>query len=74
MGHGPCPWTAWSWFPIAHKIVPGMLMAAACLDIPAIFISGGPMLAGKNPLTPAKVDLIMVFEAGRGVPAKYERS
>ncbi len=30
------------------KIVPGMLMAAARLDIPSIYISGGPMLAGKH--------------------------
>ncbi len=29
------------------KIVPGMLMAAALLDIPAIFINGGPMLPGR---------------------------
>lgn len=29
------------------KIVPGMLMAAARLNLPSIFISGGPMLAGK---------------------------
>ncbi len=32
--------------PNCDKIVPGMLMAAARLDLPAIFISGGPMLAG----------------------------
>jgi dihydroxy-acid dehydratase len=31
------------------KIVPGMLMAAARLDIPTIVISGGPMLAGEHP-------------------------
>ena len=30
------------------KIVPGMLMAAARLDIPAIVVTGGPMLAGKG--------------------------
>ena len=30
------------------KIVPGMLMAAARLNIPAIYISGGPMLAGSH--------------------------
>lgn len=50
--------------PNCDKIVPGMLMAAARLDIPAIFISGGPMLAGKHPDNPKeKVDLITVFEA-----------
>ena len=35
--------------PNCDKIVPGMLMAAARLDIPAIVISGGPMLAGNEP-------------------------
>jgi len=30
------------------KIVPGMLMAAGRLNIPAIYVSGGPMLAGKH--------------------------
>lgn len=30
------------------KIVPGMLMAAARLDVPAILVSGGPMLAGHH--------------------------
>jgi len=50
--------------PNCDKIVPGMLMAAARLDLPTIFISGGPMLAGKNPGNPKqKVDLITVFEA-----------
>ena len=43
------------------KITPGMLMAAARLDIPAIFISGGPMLAGR--LAGKKVDLNTVFMA-----------
>ena len=45
------------------KIVPGMLMAAARLDLPAILISGGPMLAGRNPINNAKIDLVSVFEA-----------
>jgi dihydroxy-acid dehydratase len=48
------------------KIVPGMLMAAARLDIPAIFICGGPMLAGINLQSHAasdKIDLISVFES-----------
>ncbi len=35
--------------PNCDKIVPGMLMAAARLDLPAIVISGGPMLAGEHP-------------------------
>ncbi len=33
--------------PNCDKVVPGMLMAAARLNIPAIFVSGGPMLAGR---------------------------
>jgi len=43
------------------KIGPGMLMAAMRLDIPAIFVSGGPMPAGKTP-DGRVVDLISVFE------------
>ncbi len=46
--------------PNCDKIVPGMLMAAARLNIPTIFISGGPMLAGE--INGKKVDLISVFE------------
>jgi dihydroxy-acid dehydratase len=47
--------------PNCDKIVPGMIMAAMRLDIPAIFISGGPMKAGKMP-DGAAIDLISVFE------------
>lgn len=43
------------------KIVPGMLMAAARLDIPAVFCGGGPMLAGR--LGERRVDLSDLFEA-----------
>lgn len=44
------------------KIVPGMLMAAARLNIPAIYISGGPMLSGR--LRDKRIDLIHgAFEA-----------
>lgn len=50
--------------PNCDKIVPGMLMAAARLDIPALVLSGGAMLAGKHPRKKnEKVDLISVFEA-----------
>jgi len=42
------------------KVVPGMLMAAVRLNIPAIFVSGGPMLAGDY--KGKKVDLSSVFE------------
>lgn len=47
--------------PNCDKIVPGMLMAAARLDIPTVFVSGGPMPAGKLPDGTA-VDLASVFE------------
>jgi len=43
------------------KIVPGMMMAAVRIDIPVIFISGGPMQAGRL-ASGEKVDLISVFE------------
>ena len=43
------------------KIVPGMLMAALRVNIPTIFVSGGPMKAGVNQQG-QKVDLISVFE------------
>ncbi len=50
--------------PNCDKIVPGMLMAAARLDLPTIFVSGGPMLAGRHPKNHnKKVDLITVFES-----------
>jgi dihydroxy-acid dehydratase len=47
--------------PNCDKIVPGMMMAAMRLDIPAIFVSGGPMPAGRTP-DGEVVDLISVFE------------
>lgn len=47
--------------PNCDKIVPGMLMAAARVDVPSIFISGGPMLSiNKNG---TQLDLNSVFEA-----------
>jgi dihydroxy-acid dehydratase len=47
--------------PNCDKIIPGMLMAAMRLNIPTIFISGGPMPAGQTP-DGQTVDLISVFE------------
>lgn len=47
--------------PNCDKIVPGMLMAAARLNIPSIVISGGPMLTGRYKGN--NVDLSTVFEA-----------
>jgi dihydroxy-acid dehydratase len=47
--------------PNCDKIVPGMLMGAMRVDIPTVFISGGPMAAGKTP-DGRTIDLISVFE------------
>ncbi len=51
--------------PNCDKVVPGMLMAAVRLNLPAIFVSGGPMLAGRlgNNNEGKKVDISSVFEA-----------
>ncbi len=58
------PFDAIVMVPNCDKIIPGMLMAAARLNIPAIFISGGPMLSGKHPnIKDKKIDLVTVFEA-----------
>ena len=62
------------------KITPGMLMAAMRLNIPAIFVSGGPMEAGKTKLSEQKLDLVdaMVMAADDSVDdatmAEVERS
>jgi dihydroxy-acid dehydratase len=55
--------------PNCDKVVPGMLMAALRLNIPAIVVSGGPMLAGK--VGEKVTDLIGVFE-GVGRVARGE--
>lgn len=47
--------------PNCDKIIPGMLMAAVRLNIPTIFVSGGPMKAGKS-AEGKTVDLISIFE------------
>jgi dihydroxy-acid dehydratase len=63
--------------PNCDKIIPGMLMAAVRLNIPSIFVSGGPMLAGRPPGGEV-IDLNSVFEAvgrvGKGemAPADLE--
>ena len=51
--------------PNCDKVVPGMLMVALRLNLPSIFISGGPMLAGhlESSEGTRAVDLISVFEA-----------
>jgi len=62
------PFDALVFIPNCDKIIPGMLMAALRLNIPSIFISGGPMLAGK--FQDKTVDLISVFEGVGAVRAK----
>ncbi|MBP3697571.1 MAG: dihydroxy-acid dehydratase [Clostridia bacterium] len=47
--------------PNCDKNVPGLLMAAARLNIPTVFVSGGPMLAGR--VNGAKTSLSSMFEA-----------
>ncbi|MGE5380989.1 MAG: dihydroxy-acid dehydratase [Methylocystaceae bacterium] len=47
--------------PTCDKIVPGMLMAAARLDLPCIVVSGGPMMAGR--LEGQNVSIISIGEA-----------
>lgn len=47
--------------PNCDKIIPGMLMAAVRLNIPTIFVSGGPMAAGKTK-DGKTVDFISIFE------------
>jgi len=49
--------------PNCDKIVPGMMMGAARVNIPTLFVSGGPMRAGKDPLTGKALNLASVFEA-----------
>lgn len=62
------------------KITPGMLNAAMRLNIPTVFVSGGPMEAGKTKLAENKVDLInvMIVAADESVSdedvAEMERS
>ena len=53
--------------PNCDKIVPGMLMAAARLDLPAVVVSGGPMLAGRQ--GQRRVSLSQMFEAVGGYKA-----
>jgi len=62
------PFDGLVFIPNCDKIVPGMLMAAMRLNIPSIFVSGGPMLAGE--LGGKKVDLISVFQGIGQVKAR----
>lgn len=62
------------------KITPGMLLAALRLNVPVVFVSGGPMEAGKTALSENKLDLVdaMVIAADDSATdeqvAEYERS
>ena len=49
--------------PNCDKIVPGMLMAARRLNLPAMVVSGGPMMPGRMPGGSGDMDLNSVFEA-----------
>lgn len=53
--------------PNCDKIVPGMLMAAARINVPTVFVSGGPMLAGKY--GEKRLSLTSMFEAVGAVAA-----
>ena len=62
--------------PNCDKIVPGMLMAAARLDLPTVFCSGGPMMPGHlpgndkaNPYSDKNLSLTDMFEAVGGLSA-----
>ncbi len=62
------------------KITPGMLMAAMRLNVPVVFVSGGPMEAGKTKLAEHKLDLVDAMmiavsdDASDEKIAEYERS
>ena len=45
------------------KSLPGMLMASARLNLPAVFVYGGTIMPGKDPLTGEALDIVSVFEA-----------
>jgi dihydroxy-acid dehydratase len=64
MAHG---FDAVIFIPNCDKIVPGMLMAAARLNLPSVFVSGGPMLAGRRKGKP--LTLTTMFEAVGAVGA-----
>ncbi len=61
------PFDGLVFIPNCDKVVPGMLMAAAKLNIPSIFISGGPMLSGKY--KGKRLSLSDMFEAVGAVEA-----
>lgn len=67
------PFDGLVFIPNCDKVVPGMLMAAARLNIPSIFVSGGPMLAGG--INGCKAGLSNMFEAvGKYADGKLDDS
>ena len=56
------PLDAIEFIPNCDKIVPGMLLAACRLNLPCIFVSGGPMLPGKSTETKTGIGLSEMFE------------
>ena len=62
VGAHPCD--AWIGIGNCDKIIPGMLNAMVRLNIPSVYVSGGPMLAGQN-----NTDLITIFEGVGGEAA-----
>ena len=56
------PMDALVFIPNCDKIVPGMLMAACRLNLPCVFVSGGPMIAGRLP-DGTRINLTEVNEA-----------
>ena len=56
------PLDAAVFIPNCDKIVPGMMMAACRLNLPSIFVSGGPMMPGKD-LNGGRIGLSEMFEA-----------
>ena len=52
--------------PNCDKIIPGMLMAAARLNIPSIFVSGGPMRAGRLGCRPGEMFVVNTLFVGVG--------
>ncbi|KKM11716.1 dihydroxy-acid dehydratase [Clostridiales bacterium PH28_bin88] len=61
------PFDALVFIPNCDKVVPGMLMAAARLNIPSVFVSGGPMLTGR--FQGKRVSVSSIFEAVGAVGA-----
>jgi dihydroxy-acid dehydratase len=61
--------------PNCDKIIPGMLMAAARLNIPCIVVSGGPMLAGRLHGThmSTAVEAVGLYESGKITAEELEK-